>query len=79
VSTTTVIHVNAKVFETERVFIFCLKAIGLQYTLIQCILPQCSRCTQTDINSPNSFIAGEVDTGDKLIAGVVVTGDLDKK
>jgi hypothetical protein len=33
----------------------------------------------TDINSPCSFIAGVVDTGDELIASVIVTGDLDKK
>ncbi len=60
-------------------YIFCLKAIGFQYTLMECILPKRSICTQTDINSPNSFIAGLVDTGDKLIASVVATGDLDKK
>ncbi len=70
---------HEKDFAAERVLIFCLKAIGFQYTLIECILPKRSRCTQTDINSPNSFIDGVADTGDKLIAGVVVNGDLDKK
>jgi hypothetical protein len=70
---------HEKVFAAERVFIFCLKAIVLHNTLTKAFFQKRSICTQTDINSPNSFIAGIVDTGDKLIAGVVVTGDLDKK